>query len=78
MRILKRSFGTNATIMPAVKKSMNAVEKNGDAALLSKYQERCGKTYAIAVTKREIVDAYRQTTTETIQALKQMRKNITA
>lgn len=78
-RIVDRSLGTNESIMPAVKTIMNTVKKTGDIALLRKYQKRYGNNVykSIRVTPSEIREAYRQTDSETLSALKQMQKNIT-
>lgn len=79
-RIVRRSLGTNEDIMPEVKKIMETVRSSGDTALLSKYQTRYGADVYrnIRVTKDEISRAYANTKAETITALKQMIKNITA
>jgi histidinol dehydrogenase len=79
-RIVRRSLGTNEAIMPEVKIIMNRVKTDGDKILLAKYQKRYGKEnyQSIIVTDEEKREAYRQTKNETITALKQMIKNITA
>lgn len=79
-RIVARSLGTNNDIMPQVQNILDTVKKNGDRALLSKYQSRYGADVytSIQVTPGEIREAYSRTTKETIRALTQMRKNITA
>lgn len=79
-RIVRRSLGTNESIMPEVKKIMERVKFRGDAVLLEKYQKRYGKENytGVRVTDQEKQEAYRQTKKETITSLKQMIKNITA
>lgn len=79
-RIVRRSLGNNADIFPAVSAIMRSVQSNGDAAILDKYQKRYGSdTYTtVAVTPTEIAESYRKTTSATIRALEQMRKNIFA
>jgi histidinol dehydrogenase len=79
-RIVRRSLGTNKIIMPEVKIIMDRVKTDGDQILLSKYQNRYGvdNYQSIKVTDSEIEEAYRQTKKDTITALKQMIKNITA
>lgn len=79
-RIVRRSLGTNEDIMPDVKKIMDKVKADGDAVLLEKYQKRYGKNnyQSIRVTDVERQEARRQTKRETMTALKQMIKNITA
>lgn len=78
-RIIKRSFGTNDVILPAVQKTMDIVREKGDEIILDKYQKRFGKENyrSIAVTESEIRAAYSQVDEKTTQALKQMIKNIT-
>lgn len=78
-RIVNRSSGTNQSIMPAVKKVMEKVQKQGDKAILEKYQQRYEKEnyQSIQVTPNEIKKAYLQVDKKTIKALKQMIKNIT-
>ncbi len=79
-RIVRRSLGTNENIMPGVRKIMDKVRTDGDAVLLDKYQKRYGeKNYqSIRITDEEKQEACRQTKKETMTALKQMIKNITA
>lgn len=79
-RIVARSLGTNSDIMPEVQRILDSVKKSGDRALLTKYQSRygTGAYTSIQVTPAEVQDAYSRTTKETIRALTQMRKNITA
>lgn len=78
-RIMKRSFGTNDVILPAVQKTMDIVREKGDEMILDKYRKRFGKEnyQSIAVTESEIRAAYSQVDEKTTQALKQMIKNIT-
>ncbi len=78
-RIVNRSAGTNESIMFAVKKSMEKVQKLGDKVILDKYQQRYGKEnyQSIQVTRSEIKKAYLEVNKKTIKALKQMKKNIT-
>lgn len=79
VRILRRSTGQNAGIMPAVRAAMEAVHLEGDAALMSKYKSRYGDSYtSLTVTAGDIRAAYRAIPQELIYALTQMRKNITA
>lgn len=79
-RIVNRSAGTNESIMPKVRVIMDEVRKDGDKAILNKYQSRYGgKTYrSIQVTSDEIRNAYRKVDRETLQALRQMIRNIKA
>lgn len=78
-RIIMRSFGTNETILPGVKETMDKVREKGDELIIEKYKERFGRdTYrSIAVTTSEMRAAYKQVDAKTIRALKQMIKNIT-
>lgn len=78
-RIVNRSAGTNQSIIPAVKKIMEKVRKQGDKAIFKKYQQRYGKEnyQSIQITKEEIRKAYLEVNKSTIKALKQMIKNIT-
>jgi len=78
-RIMQRSFGTNETILPGVKDTMDMVREKGDALIIEKYRKRFGKDVyrRIAVTKSEIRAAYGKVDAKTIRALKQMTKNIT-
>lgn len=80
LRIVKRSFGKNERILPKVKKIIENVKIGGDKVLLEKYQKRFGEgNYrSIKVTQEEIKFAYKEVNDETIKALKQMIKNITA
>ncbi len=77
-RIIKRSSGANPAIMPKVRTIMEAVEKSGDTPILKKYQERFGGNIykSVKVTKKEITAAWKSVDRQTVQALKQMRKNI--
>ncbi len=77
-RIVNRSAGTNQSIMPAVKKIMEKVRKQGDQVILKKYQQRYGKENykSIQVIQDEIKKAYSEVDKKTIKALKQMIKNI--
>ena len=79
-RIVRRSLGTNEAIMPKVKKIMESIKKDGDKVLLGKYQNRFGKGnyQTIKVTKEEIKFAYKEVNDDTLKALRQMIKNITA
>ncbi|OGK20646.1 histidinol dehydrogenase [Candidatus Roizmanbacteria bacterium RIFCSPHIGHO2_02_FULL_37_13b] len=78
-RIVRRSFGTNLSIMPNVKKIIRDVKTNGDSVIIN----NCQKNYGIQnldnlqVTQSEVKNAYSQVDKTTIQALRQMIKNIT-
>ena len=78
-RIISRSSGTNESLLPQVKKTMDLVKEKGDILLLEKYQKRYGMNNytSIKVTKEEIERAYKEVSEETLQALRQMKKNIT-
>ncbi|MDO8610778.1 MAG: histidinol dehydrogenase, partial [bacterium] len=78
-RIINRSAGNNNSIMPKVRLIMNDVKKTGDKSILKKYQKRFGKSIykSIQVTKLEIEESYKNVDQDTINALKQMEKNIT-
>lgn len=78
-RIVKRSFGTNETILPGVRDVMDKVREKGDEVIIEKYTKRFGKDkyQKIFVTKNEIATAYNKVDAKTIQALKQMIRNIT-
>jgi histidinol dehydrogenase len=78
-RIVNRSAGTNRSIMPAIKKVMEKIRKQGDKTIFKKYQQRYGKEnyQSIQVTQDEIKKAYLEVDKKTIKALKQMVKNIT-
>lgn len=79
-RIMYRSAGSYQTIMPAVRKTMENVRKNGDKVLLEKGQIRFGRTnyMSIQVTKGDIQQAYKEVDTRFITSIKQMIRNITA
>lgn len=79
-RIMNRSRGMDSSIMTSVKTTMDTVKRYGDAALYKKYTKRYGKKAygSIAVTQQEITEAYTTVSSETITALRQMIKNITA
>lgn len=79
LRIINRSFGTNGNITIQVREIMDKVKKEGDKAILKKYQKRFGlKAYqGINVTKEEIKNAYNNVDRSCMKALKQMIKNIT-
>ena len=78
-RIIKRSSGSNFIIRAQVEKIMEKVRKNGDQAILGKYQARYGKdSYrTIAVSKSEVREAYQTVSNDVIKSLRQMIKNIT-
>lgn len=78
-RIVNRSAGTNQSIVPAVRKIMEKVRKQGDIAIFKKYQQKYGKEnyQSIQITKEEIRKAYLEVNKSTIKALQQMIKNIT-
>jgi len=78
-RIVRRSSGTNKKIMPRVKRIMENIRRNGDKAILSKYQKRYGsdKYKCIQVTRKEMKGAYKEVGRSFIKAIKQMIKNIT-
>jgi histidinol dehydrogenase len=77
---IARSSGTNEAILPNVQVVMSEIQKKGDEVILTKYQQRYGKENyrSIQVSRKEIAEAYKQVDKNTIQALKQMIKNITA
>lgn len=79
-RIISRSAGINPAILPPVRKQMEEIRRKGDKALLKKYQERFGKEnyQSVAVTKKEIAQAYTEVSSEFIKGIEQMIKNITA
>lgn len=79
-RIVFRSSGTNESILPQVKETMDLVKEKGDILLFEKYQKRYGtdRYSSIQVTNEEIKKAYKEVSVETIKALRQMIKNITA
>jgi len=79
-RIVSRSSGTNESLFPQVKKTMDLVKEGGDSFIINKYQKKFGKdNYSpIQVTKEEIDTAYKEMNKKTIRALIQMIKNITA
>ncbi|MBI5019677.1 histidinol dehydrogenase [Candidatus Gottesmanbacteria bacterium] len=80
LRIFARSRGMDQTILPRVAQVMDSVRRLGDKVLSDKYTKRYGRNAygSIAVTRREITEAYSLVSGETITALKQMIKNITA
>lgn len=79
-RIISRSSGTNESILPQVKTTMESVRVKGDSLLLEKYQKRYGvdNYSSIQVKRDEIKNAYKEVSEETLVALRQMIKNITA
>lgn len=79
-RIINRSFGSNEAIISGIKKKMEEVKEKGNAVIMQKYQKRYRKEKYknIQVTEEEIKYAYKETSDKTINALKQMIKNITA
>lgn len=78
--ILKRADSTYEDILPNVRTIMQSVKANGDAVLFRKNQKYFGKAFgsSLLVTKKEIRQAYKEVGAGTIQALRQMIKNITA
>lgn len=78
-RIVNRSAGNNERILSAVKKIMEDIKNRGDVLIMEKYQTRYGPNnyQTIKVTDGEIKNAYRNVDKKTINALKQMIKNIT-
>ena len=78
-RIVRRSFGTNRYIMPIVKKIIRDVVRNGDSVIINNYQKnyRIQNLDNLQVTQTDVNTAYSQVEKTTIQALKQMIKNIT-
>ena len=78
-RIVRRSFGTNRYIMPIVKKIIRDVVRNGDSVIINNYQKKYGiqNLDNLQVTQTDVNTAYSQVEKTTIQALKQMIKNIT-
>jgi len=78
-RIVNRSSGTNQSIIPSVRKTMETLQKLGDKVIFEKYQQRFGKENykSIRVTQDEIKNAYKEVDKKTIKALEQMMKNIT-
>ena len=78
-RIVRRSFGTNRYIMPIVKKIIRDVVRNGDSVIINNYQKKYGiqNLDNLQVTQSDVKKAYSQVEKKTIQALKQMIKNIT-
>ena len=78
-RIVRRSFGTNRYIMPIVKKIIRDVVRNGDSVIINNYQKKYGiqNLDNLQVTQTDVNTAYSQVEKKTIQALKQMIKNIT-
>lgn len=79
-RIVRRSFGSNEEIIPNVKVILERIKKEGDKAILEKYQKRYGKKnyQSIKVTGDEIKQAYKNEDKKFIPSLEQMIKNITA
>lgn len=78
-RIVNRSAGTNQSIIPSVRKTMETVREEGDKIIIDKYRQRFGeKNYlSIQVSQEEIKKAYFEVDNKTVKALKQMIKNIT-
>lgn len=79
-RIVKRSAGINADIMPKVQKTMENVRKYGDKVLVANYKKRFGENNytSLSVSKKEIKQAYKEVSKEFIAAIMQTIKNITA
>lgn len=79
-RIIRRSAGMDATIIPKVKKTMESVRISGDRVLYEKYAKRFGPDAytSIAVTQKERKEAYASVGAEFMTAIRQMIKNITA
>lgn len=77
--LMRRSSESYQTLIPEVKRIMENIQKNGDSAIVKKYQTRFGeKQYtSIQVTQLEIINAYQNVDKKFIQSLKQMIKNIT-
>ena len=78
-RIVNRSAGNNEKILPGIKRIMKDIKSRGDVVIMEKYQTRYGPNnyQTIKVTDDEIKNAYRNVDKKTINALKQMIKNIT-
>ena len=78
-RIMRRSFGSNKTILPAVQQIFYNVKSRGDSAIFEEYDIRFGSTqsFSLKVSEEEIKNAYSNVDISLIRALKQMIKNIT-
>lgn len=77
-RIVNRSAGKNAEIIPVVKIIMENVQKKGDKVIMDKYKKRCKNYINIRVSKNEIQNAYKDVDKDFINGIKRMIKNITA
>ena len=78
-RIFNRSTGNYEPVMRTVEKIIGDVKKNKDLALIQLGKKFYGKNYStIVVSPEEIKEAYRLVNKQTIKALGQMIKNITA
>lgn len=78
-RIMRRSFGSNKTILPAVQQIFDDVKTRGDSAIFEEYDIRFGSTqsFSLKVSEKDIKNAYSSVDISLIRALKQMIKNIT-
>lgn len=79
-RIMARSAGNDAAILPKVRATMESVRKNGDAALYADAAKRfVGQDFTtIKVSPEEIKQAYQEVSKDFIASIRQMIKNITA
>lgn len=76
-KLLKRSCDNYDPIAPIVQKIINEVKENGDQALLQIGKKFYGSNYnSIAVTPKEIKDAYKSVNKDFIKAIKQTIKNV--
>ncbi|MDP1722482.1 MAG: histidinol dehydrogenase [Candidatus Gottesmanbacteria bacterium] len=78
-RVMKRSYGSRADILPRVQQIFEDVRKYKDRALFQEYEKRFGLTpsFSLKISRKEIKSAYKRVDSSLVQALQQMIKNIT-
>lgn len=73
-----RADASYESIMPEVKATMQKVAVDGDYAITSRYRQLFGQAFTnIAVSRQEIVEAYKQVPSEFVDAIRQMIKTCT-
>lgn len=78
MTIKKRSLKSSFETTRIVRNILSDVQKRGEKAIYEKYSKRIGNSYALSVTKKEIINAYRKVNPKFIKAVNQAIENIRA
>lgn len=76
-KLMQRSFENNSDVKLLVKNKIFRIKKFGENEILKKYKNRFGEeNYSIAVSDKEILNAYKNVSPEFIISVKQAIKNI--